>query len=200
MADASVLDELEYEELAELWDWDRVKRFHLRGEFEEEVVDAQRLREILLHHLDRIEDDVRRDVLHAVEVVVRPDPPAMLTDFGRWLVQRPEALRRMRQLYQRKVAEVGGDGKQVAEEMVTQAALNYLNKVFFLSLCEDRHLPGFYRIVREFLPTARTETTPATAAVFLALLRRRLRDTTGLELGGGANLPRPTSRACTGDP
>ena len=119
-------------------------------------------------------------MLHAVEIVSRDEAPALLTDFGQWLLDRPEALRRLRQLYERKVAEVGSENhKQVAEEMITQAALNYLNKVFFLNLCEDRNLHGFYRILREFLPSARTETSPTTAAVFLALLRWRLLDTTG---------------------
>ena len=64
--------------------------------------------------------------------------------------------------------------------MVTQAALNYLNKVFFLNLCEDRNLPGFYRIMREFLPTTRSDTSPTTAAVFLGLLRRRIYDSAGV--------------------
>lgn len=96
------------------------------------------------------------------------------------MLDRPQARERMRQLYARKVAETGKTkSEQVAAEMVTQAALNYLNKVFFLNLCEDRHLPGFYRIMREFLPTSRTETTPATAAVFLGLLRRRIQDSSG---------------------
>jgi len=170
----------EYELLDEIWEWGRVKDAHLRGAFAEEVVTDERLLEILLYHLDRIEDDLRADVLHAVEIVSRDEPPALLTDFGQWLLNRPEALRRLRQLYERKVAEVGSENqKQVAEEMITQAALNYLNKVFFLNLCEDRNLHGFYRILREFLPSARTETSPTTAAVFLALLRRRLLDTTG---------------------
>ena len=85
----------------------------------------------------------------------------------------------MRRLYQRKVAEVGSEREtQVAGEMVTQAALNYLNKVFFLNLCEEKHLPGFYRIMREFLPRSRAETTSSTVAVFLGLLRRRIKDTT----------------------
>ena len=170
----------EYELLDEIWEWSRVKDAHLRGAFAEEVVTDERLLEILLYHLDRIEDDLRADVLHAVEIVSRDEPPALLTDFGQWLLNRPEALRHLRQLYERKVAEVGSEKqKQVAEEMITQAALNYLNKVFFLNLCEDRNLHGFYRILREFLPSARTETSPTTAAVFLALLRRRLLDTTG---------------------
>lgn len=180
VADASLLGELEYEELEEIWAWDRIKAFALRGEFAEEAVDRDRLLEILLYHLDRIEDDLRADVLHAVEIASRDDPPPLLTDFGRWLLDRPEALRRMRELYQRKVAEVGSaNERQVAEEMVTQAALNYLNKVFFLNLCEDRNLPGFYRILREFLPSARATTTPTTAAAFMGLLRRRLVDTAG---------------------
>lgn len=178
MADASLLDESAYEELPELWTWEQVKSFQLRGEFAKEVVDAERLRAILLHHLDRIEADLRPDAHHLVEVVSRDEVPQVLTGFGRWLAERPEALRRARQLYQRKVAEIGKTGAAVAEEIVTQAALSHLNKVFFLNLCEERHLPGFYRIMREFLPSAKAETTPTTASVFLGLLRRRLRDST----------------------
>jgi len=185
----------EYELIDEIWEWSRVKDAHLRGAFAEEVVTDERLLEILLYHLDRIEDDLRADVLHAVEIVSRDEPPALLTDFGQWLLNRPEALRRLRQLYERKVAEVGSEKqKQVAEEMITQAALNYLNKVFFLNLCEDRNLHGFYRILREFLPSARTETSPTTAAVFLALLRRRLLDTTG-ELSGEQEIVYKTLRS-----
>jgi hypothetical protein len=180
VADPLLLGEVEYEELDEIWSWERVKGFQLRGEFAEEVVDRDRLLEILLHHLDGIEDDLRGDVLHAVEIASREEPPPLLTDFGRWLLERPEALRRVRELYERKVAEVGSASeRQVAEEIVTQAALNYLNKVFFLNLCEDRNLPGFYRILREFLPSARATTTPTTGAVFMGLLRRRLLDTSG---------------------
>lgn len=177
MADASLLGEVEYEELDEVWEWRRTKEFQLRGEFALEVVDRDRLREILLHHLDRIENDLRSQVAQAVQVVKSDAPPPLVGEFGQWLLDRPEALARMRALYDRKVAEVGKDSEpKVAGEMVTQAALNYLNKVFFLSLCEDRHLPGFYRIMREFLPRAKSETAPATVAVFTGLLRRRIRD------------------------
>ncbi len=58
VVEGSVLNEDSYEELPEIWDWERVKRFQQRGSFAEEVVDARRLLEILLHHLDRIEDGV----------------------------------------------------------------------------------------------------------------------------------------------
>jgi len=92
----------EYELLDEIWEWSRIKDAHLRGAFAEEIVTDERLLEILLYHLDRIEDDLRADVLHAVEIVSRDEPPALLTDFGQWLVNRPEALRRLRQLYERK--------------------------------------------------------------------------------------------------
>lgn len=178
MADGSLLDSVEYEELPEIWDWERVKDAHVRGSFAEEVVTRERLLEILLHHLDRIEDDLRAPVAHAVQVVAGDDPPPLLTEFGKWLRDHPEAFRRTKQLYDRKVAETGKTReRQVVEEMVTQAALNYLNKVFFLNLCEDRHLAGFYRILREFLPETRTETSATTAAVFLGLLRRKIRDT-----------------------
>ncbi len=181
MAEGTLLDESGYEELAEPWAWDRVKAFQQRGRFAEEVVDARRLLEILLEHLDRIEDDLRADVAHAVRLVISSEPEKeLLTAFGQDLLKRPLVFQRMRQLYERKVAEIGRDRNEtVAEEMVTQAALNYLNKVFFLNLCEERNLEGFYRIMREFLPSTRADTTATTAAVFLALLRRRLHDTTG---------------------
>ena len=181
LTDTHVLGEAGYEELgSEIWDWERVKAFQLRGAFAEEVVTAERLREILLHHLDRIEDSVRAQVNQAIQIVTSDTPPPILSGFGRWLLARPQARARMLALYERKVAETGKTrADQVAPEMVTQAALNYLNKVFFLNLCEDRHLPGFYRIMREFLPESRTSTTPATAAVFLGLLRRRIQDSSG---------------------
>lgn len=181
LADGTLLGEAAYEELGpEIWEWERVKAFQLRGAFAEEVVTAERLREILLHHLDRIEDSVRVQVNQAIQLVAADTPPAILGEFARWLVDRPRARERMRSLYERKVAETGKTrAEQVAPEMVTQAALNYLNKVFFLNVCEDRHLPGFYRIMREFLPESRSQTTPATAAVFLGLLRRRIQDESG---------------------
>ncbi len=180
MADPSLLGNLEYDELTEIWGWKRVREFQLRGSFAQEVVTRDRLREILLYHLDRIEDSIRAQVVQAIQLVSTDQPPAVLGPFGKWLLDRPQARERMRQLHARKVAETGKTkADPVAAEMVTQAALNYLNKVFFLNLCEDRHLPGFYRIMREFLPTSRTETTPATAAVFLGLLRRRIQDSSG---------------------
>jgi hypothetical protein len=176
VADPSLLGEVEYEELDELWTWARIKEFQLRGEFALEEVARERLLEILLHHLDRIEDDMRPQVVHGVQVV-SDSPPPILTPFGRSLQENPAARERLRLLHERKLAEVGRPA-QVVEEMVTQAALNYLNKVFFIALCEDRNLPGFYRIMREFLPTTRSETSPTTAAVFLGLLRRKIRDAT----------------------
>jgi type I restriction-modification system DNA methylase subunit len=178
VVDPSLFGAVDYEELDEIWSWDRIKEFQLRGEFALEEVGRDRLLEILLYHLDRIEDDMRPEVVHGVQVVSE-SPPQILTGFGRWLSENPAARDRLRKLYERKVAEVGRPA-QVVEEMVTQAALNYLNKVFFLSLCEDRNLPGFYRIMREFLPTTRSETSPTTAAVFLGLLRRKIRDTAGV--------------------
>lgn len=178
VAEPGLLAEPEYEELAEIWEWSRVKEFQLRGAFALEVVDRDRLRQILLYHLDRIEDDLRSQVNQAIQVIKDEHSLAASSGLGKWLRERPEALARMRALYERKILEIGKTSESaVAGEMVTQAALNYLNKVFFLSLCEDRHLPGFYRILREFLPRARAETPPATAAVFLGLLRRRIRDT-----------------------
>ncbi|MHB1244432.1 MAG: HsdM family class I SAM-dependent methyltransferase, partial [Gaiellaceae bacterium] len=180
VADPSLLGELEYDELEEIWSWKRVREYQLRGAFAEEIVTRDRLREILLYHLDRIEDSIRAQVAQAIQLVASDEAPSVLGPFGKWLLERPQAQERMRQLYARKVAETGKTkSDQVAAEMVTQAALNYLNKVFFLNLCEDRHLPGFYRIMREFLPTSRTETKPATAAVFLGLLRRRIQDSSG---------------------
>jgi hypothetical protein len=177
LADGTLLGEEPYELLPELWDWERIRSFQVRGAFAEEVVTRERLREILLYHLDRIEDSIRAQVTQAIQVVATTDVPTLLGDFGRWLLDRPQASARMRALYQRKVAETGRTRPdEVAAEITTQAALNYLNKVFFLNLCEDRHLPGFYRIMREYLPTSRTQTSPATAAVFLGLLRRRIRD------------------------
>ncbi|MHB8469554.1 MAG: Eco57I restriction-modification methylase domain-containing protein [Gaiellaceae bacterium] len=177
LADPNLLGEVEYEELDEIWGWERIKEFQLRGEFALEQVSRERLLEILLYHLDRIEDDMRPQVVHGVQVV-SDNPPAILTEFGTWLRQNEAARERFQQLYERKVAETGKPA-QVVEEMTTQAALNYLNKVFFLNLCEDRNLPGFYRIMREFLPTTRSETSPTTAAVFLGMLRSRIRDSAG---------------------
>jgi len=178
VVDPSLLGQLEYEELDEIWSWDRVRKFQLRGEFAQEIVDAGRLREILLYHLERIEDSLRLQVNQATQVV-KSESATLVGEFGKWLIARPVALERMRRLYDRKVAEVGTEREpQVAGELVTQAALNYLNKVFFLSLCEGRRLPGFYRIMREFLPRSRADTTSSTVAVFLALLRRRIKDTT----------------------
>lgn len=177
LADPSLFGEIEYEELDEIWSWARIKDFQLRGEFALEEVTRNRLLEILMYHLDGIEDDMRPEVVHGVQVV-SDSPPAIVTPFGRWLLENEAAKERLKQLYERKVAETGRPA-QVVEEMVTQAALNYLNKVFFLNLCEDRNLPGFYRIMREFLPTTRSETSPTTAAVFLGLLRRKIHDSAG---------------------
>jgi hypothetical protein len=156
LADGTLLGESDYEDLgSEIWEWQRIKDFQLRGAFAEEVVSAERLREILLYHLDRIEDSVRAQVNQAIQIVTIDIPPPIVSAFGQWLLDRPQAQNRMRALYERKLAETGKTrAEQVAPEMVTQAALNYLNKVFFLNLCEDRHLPGFYRIMREFLPGA----------------------------------------------
>lgn len=181
MADGSLIGEQAYEELgSEIWEWDRIVEFHLRGEFAKEQVDADRLLEILLHHLDQIEDDLRKDVAQAVRIVGSNEPPNLTSEFGRFILDNDEVRKRMTELYERKVAEVQrATEKAVAEEMVTQAALSYLNKVFFLNLCEERNLPGFYRILREFLPETRSVTSPTTAVAFLGLLRRRIRDAAG---------------------
>jgi len=180
LADGTLIDEHPYEELgSEIWSWEQIGSFRRKGEFAREQVDARRLLEILLHHLDRIEDDLRKDVAQAVRIVSSKEPPAIVSEFGRWLLDHSEARRRMKELYERKLAEVPkASEKAVVEEMVPQAALNYLNKVFFLNLCEERNLPGFYRILREFLPETKATTTPTTAAVFLGLLRKKIRDAT----------------------
>lgn len=181
MADGTMLDAAAYEELPEIWEWSRIRDAHVKGEFAEEVVDRKRLLEILLYHLDAVETDMQAPVTHAVEIVAGAEPPEMLTEFGNWLVGHEEARRQVSLLYQRKIAELPGSAtrKQITEEMVTQAALNHINKVFFLNLCEDRNLDGFYRIMREFLPTSRADATATEAAVFLGLLRRKIRDSSG---------------------
>ncbi len=180
VADGTLVGEQPYEELgSEIWDWNRITQFHLKGEFAKEEVDSDRLLDILLYHLDRIEDDLRKDVAQAVQIVGAKESPSIVSKFGEWLLANEEVHRQMRRLYQRKLAEVPkASEKAVIEEMVTQAALNYLNKVFFLNLCEERDLTGFYRILREFLPETRAVTTPTTAAVFLGLLRRKIKDAT----------------------
>lgn len=91
-----------------------------RGSFAEEVVGRDRLLEILLHHLDRLEDDLRAPITHAVQLVSAKAPPALVTAFGAWLRENPAAMTRMRTLYERKLAEVPrADQRQVIEEMVT---------------------------------------------------------------------------------
>jgi hypothetical protein len=85
VADPMLLGQLEYEELGEPWAWERIKGFQLRGEFAQEVVTAQRLREILLYHLDRIEDSLRVQVNQAIQVAKATATPPLLGDFGRWL-------------------------------------------------------------------------------------------------------------------
>jgi hypothetical protein len=179
VADPSLLGELVYDDVGDVWTWERIKSFQLRGEFAQEVVTPDRLREILLHHLERVEDSLRVQVNQAIQVAKSDAAPTLVGDFGRWLLDRPVALERMRRLYQRKVAEIGtANEARVADELVTQAALSYLNKVFFLNFCEEKRLPGFYRIMREFLPRSRADTTASSIAVFLGLLRRRIKDTT----------------------
>src|SRR5579872_6267409 len=63
LVDPSLLGEVEYEELDEIWSWERIMEFQLRGEFALEEVTRERLLEILLYHLDRIEDDMRPEVV-----------------------------------------------------------------------------------------------------------------------------------------
>lgn len=86
VADESLLGEIEYEESDEIWAWSRVKEFHLRGEFALEVVTRERLREILLYHLDRIENDLRIQVTQAVRLVRSDEPPQIVGEFAQWLL------------------------------------------------------------------------------------------------------------------
>lgn len=169
-----------YEELDRLWTWDQIKNHELRGSFAVEEVTADRLLEILIHHLDRLEDDLRPQIIHAADVVKHDGKGIPLTEFGEFLANQPEVLQRMRNFLDRKRAEVGKDKYDDAvliDEVVTQAAMNYLNKVFFLNLCEERRVRGFYRILREFLPETKSRTTRETAAVFMGMLRKRIKDT-----------------------
>ncbi|MDQ3759064.1 MAG: hypothetical protein M3331_03870, partial [Actinomycetota bacterium] len=78
MADSTLGDQLDYEELPEIWDWAQIRNAHVKGSFAQEVVDAIRLREILLHHLGQIEDDLRAPVKAAVEFVASEKEPPIL--------------------------------------------------------------------------------------------------------------------------
>ena len=102
-----------------------------------------RLLEILLHHLDRIEDDMRpRCAARAsrsspVQAAADPDPRS-----GGGSIDATRGSSSGCGSSTSARSPRSEDRRRSSEEIVTQAALNYLNKVFFLNLCEDRHLPG----------------------------------------------------------
>lgn len=163
-----------YEPLARVLAWDEVGR-RAPGRYSPTFVDLANLIRLFRTYADRIEEEVRPQVLRIAEAAAKGASGVVVGGrrFGR------AALSEVGALFDEKTeAVVGGDAKErrakAVHELAAAGALNYVNKVFFLKYCEDRHVEGLFRILSELdIDPVRRPQAAAYAAAYAALLKRR---------------------------
>jgi len=164
-----------YQPLPRLLSWDEVRRA-TPGRYAAQFVSLQDLVRLFREYVTRIEQEIRPQVLRLAEAAAKGSSEVQIG--GRTFRRR--AIDEIGALLSEKAAAVSaedgaGRRKQAVEELTAAAALNYVNKVFFLKYCEDRHLDGLFRILAEVdIDPVGGPKQAAYAAAYVSLVKRRV--------------------------
>ncbi len=164
----------QYQPLPVVLPWAEVRDW-TPGKYAARFVSLRELVGLFRDYVRKIEEEILPQVVRLVEAGEKG--LTQVTVETRTLGRR--AIDEVAALFREKVAATTDDGpagrKRAVAELTAAAALNYVNKVFFLKYCEDRHLQGLFRILAE------VETDPvaapkqaAYAAAYSSLVKRRL--------------------------
>jgi len=169
-------DSKNYELVQSLTNWEDIKSFGQHGEFVKQILLSSQLEKLLIYHSKNIEADIIKQVRN-YRFQYKKTKDMKLVDAIKLYKIRSKIINDFNNLWEEKEAELATtDEDKIINEITVSASLNYLNKVFFLAICEDRYPEGFHRIIKEFLVIEQNKTTKLSVEILLGLLKRRILD------------------------
>lgn len=164
-----------YQPLPRLLRWDEVRREE-PGRYTPRFVSLKELVRLFQGYLGAIEGEIRPLVLRLSEAAAEGLGEVEV----RGRTYGEQEIKAIGGLFDEKFAAATSDSKakrkeEAIEELTAAAGLNYVNKVFFLKYCEDRHVHGLFRILAEVdIDPVSQPKEAAYAAAFSSLLKRRI--------------------------
>ncbi len=164
-----------YQPLPRLLTWAEVRK-QTPGKYTARFVSLRELIRLFRHYVKMIEDEIRVQVLRLSEAATKGMTALSVQgrQFGRAEIEAVGGLLDAKMAAVR-TEDAKARKKEAVNELTAAAALNYVNKVFFLKYCEDRHLEGLFRILEEVeIDPVAGPKQAAYAATFISLLKRRI--------------------------
>ena len=164
-----------YQPLPRLLTWAEVRK-QTPGQYTARFVSLRELVRLFRDYVKMIEDEIRVQVLRLSEAATRGMTTLRVQgrEFGWAEIEAVGGLLDAK-MAAATTEDTKARTKQAVNELTAAAALNYVNKVFFLKYCEDRHLEGLFRILQEIeIDPVAGPKQAAYAATFISLLKRRI--------------------------